>query len=192
MRYIITSDTLTIQHLKTLLKGVDASVEEVFTDQQKLLKYVKENPEKYREGLISAVHESALAAHHTFDVKLTDQVRYNGADIELMVDGHNVWSDENTVDKDKLYAKAEVWTDQVCGDMLEDLGAVPLIMLFGLQPREEVLRPFKEGQKVCSLFEDMNAQTSILSNYEDFVNRVLNGDEIPYGISYDVYEGTDS
>lgn len=115
------------------------------------------------------------------------QVNYNGASLEFThvtpsgrafeYEGYEI--DENFNDG---------WTEHMCGTMLEDLGGVALLILFGTEIDDTLRSSLLDGTLVV---EGLENPQEVFTDYPQFVAKLLSGEDIAK-YDFEIEEDTSS
>lgn len=147
-------------------------------------------------------------------ISLTDQVRFNGADIEFGVrpmdvvptehdqynprDTNTTWDsieDFSDVFDKWMYSSegGDAFNNNVHGRMLHKMGGELVLVLCGMNPSPELLKALIDHKIVLS-FMDGETQTKLFSSYGSFIYQLTKCENDEYGASFDVplHEGLDS
>ena len=163
------------------VKFPHAVVTNVIPPNVELCANIRAQSDKFARGFITSGAIEALVGQEV-EIELIDQVRYNGVDLGV--------KDNDTLDPDWMDEVRGSWSALLCGDMIEGLGPIALLILFGIDPEPEVIEAFRTKKVTCSLLDE-DDQVEVFSDYPKFVNDVLNG-VCNVSVYYDVIEGYDS
>lgn len=199
MKYVITSSA-SQEAIIAAVRAVDPSatvaVDVKLSAHEELCAHIRSNVSDFEIGFVNATNIAALIeSGDAIGLQVTEQIRYNGADFNPVLAECDL-SERCEEISDEAYNSyehvQEVWGNQVCGDMLEEMDGLYVIMLFGLQPCEDVVNAFKNGVLQCTIFDKIETQRAIFSNYDKFVNDALNRVDFSDVIEVDIDEGLDS
>lgn len=185
MKFVINT-TATHHAVLEALRALDPNVEVTLnvkkSEEELLCDKIRANMAHYALGYVRASNIEAVKEIGMISISGIDQVRYNGANIEVSTD---VIGDE-LVDEE-----TDKWGGELCGDMLHNLDGLFMIILFGVAPEEQVIEAMVNGDVECTNL-DIEFQKTIFADYPKFVNDVLNGVDFAGKVLVDIEEGLDS
>ena len=142
-------------------------------DVDELCQWITDNMDLYRVGAVQLLSvDTPMVGTVAFIPQ--HQVNYNGASMGIVLhtpkgrtfdfDGYEIG--ENFCDH---------WTDHVCGTMLEELGGVALLFLFGTEIDDALRNSLLDGTLIV---EGLENPQEVFSDYPQFVTKLLSGEDI--------------
>jgi hypothetical protein len=154
--------------------------------------FLKADPKN--TGIIDIPEVLNYSSKLYIDVSLTDQVRYNGIDLNVRayVDEDN--KIEVDIDFYKEGDKFDIFTNNCHGEMCDDLSThqIMILVIIGLDPSKELLEKIRNEEVLIKLnsSDDYDEFSHFIrEHYSELKKPVC---DIDFDVDLDIHEGTDS